>query len=143
MKIRSVLRMAESAVWGWMRTEPSHRTGRPSTDAVVTRKRAAGRAPVNEFHSTPAWRNTSIGAMAVEENISSRNTTVTSITCASPKVCWRNHLYTMAYLPSCFKPSSGLLSKHRQQLVLNAEAPGNQKLRPGSREHSRCRFEIE
>src|SRR5262247_525385 len=128
IKMRSVWRMAESAVWGWILTRPSHRTRRPSTDAVVTRKRASGRVPVREFHSTPAWRNTSIGAMAVEENISSRNTTVTSITYVQWHIC---HLVSSA--------PGVLVSKNGSNLFQTAEASRNENYELALQEHSRCR----
>jgi anti-anti-sigma factor len=65
MKISSVLRMAVSAAAGRIWIGPSHWTARPRTDAVVTRKRGTACFPVRRFHSSPAWRNTSIGPIAV------------------------------------------------------------------------------
>src|ERR1700737_1776794 len=61
---------------------PSQRTARPSTDAVVTRKRGACRFPMRKFQSVPAWRKTSIGPTAVEEKVPSRNRIVTSVMCS-------------------------------------------------------------
>jgi hypothetical protein len=48
---------------------PSQRTAFPYADAVVTWNLGAHLAPVRMFHKEPAWRKTSIGPIAVEENI--------------------------------------------------------------------------
>src|SRR5215470_3540101 len=57
------------------------------------------------FHNEPECRNTSIGPIAVEENIWSSSSTAISIIFTFPVVkAWRNRPYTMAYLPSCCKP---------------------------------------
>ena len=116
-KMRSVLRMYVRAASGWMWIGPSQRTARPSTDAVVTRKRGAGRVPARKFHSVPAWRKTSIGPIAVEEKVPSRNKTVTSVIWIPPRCgarFWRCGLITyvgLSYPPPCFKAVQRLFSE--------------------------------
>src|SRR5690242_13210687 len=124
-KTRAVWRISESDASGVIRIGPSQFTARPPADAAVTLKRGIWRFPVSMFHNVPACLKTSIGPTAVEENVPSRNSTVTSIMLrhflahtlwsACAKDTWQNYLFRMAYLPPCHNRLVIILLRTNQQ----------------------------
>src|SRR4051812_2508547 len=113
IKIRSLLRTSFSAYSGCSLSGPSHCTARPSTEAVVTRKRGSARLPVSWFHKLPAFRKTSTGPTAVEGKVSFKKRMVISRMSGSNlvgvKAYVECHIRHLVARPFCFY--SGILGK--------------------------------